>query len=278
MPPETVEEFFQKMHFTMASMPKRLRQCAHYVTNNPEKIAISTVVELSEGAGVPPSAFVRFCQELGFSGFSQMRRVFRDSIESNWPDYPTRLKGLRENGPSSSTAMLAEFIEAGRTSLERLSKTISEQDLDKSSFLLSQADTIHVVGYRRAFPVASYIMYVFEKMGIPAILHSGVGKLESSYMLRKNDALLAITFAPYRPETIQLSEKAMELGLDVIAITDTNTQSLFGERANHLVVDEYDVGAFRGLSATLSVAVTLAVLIGTRRDSQARPKIPVAIS
>ena len=72
-------------------MPKRLRQCADFIARNPDRVAVSTVAELAAAAEVQPSAMMRFCQELGFSGFSQMQRLFRDEYSRKWPDYATRL-------------------------------------------------------------------------------------------------------------------------------------------------------------------------------------------
>ena len=43
----------------------------------------------------------------------------------------------------------------------------------------------------------SYLTYVFEKMAVPVMLHDGVGKLDHRHALRKGDAVLAISFAPY---------------------------------------------------------------------------------
>ena len=63
---------------------------------------------------------------------------------------------------------------------------------------------MHVVGLRRAFPVAAYLVYVFEKMQVPAMLHDSVGKLDHRFALRPGDAMLAITFAPYSEETLAL--------------------------------------------------------------------------
>jgi DNA-binding MurR/RpiR family transcriptional regulator len=56
--------------------------------------------------------------------------------------------------------------------------------------VLARADTVHVVGLRRAFPVATYMAYVFEKMSVPAMLHDSVGKLDHRFALRRGDALL----------------------------------------------------------------------------------------
>ena len=78
--------------------------------------------------------------------------------------------------------------------------------LERAVEVLAAAPMIHLVGYRRAFPVASYLAYALEKMAVPCILHSGVGKLATAHALRPRDAVLAITFAPYSPETIAFAE------------------------------------------------------------------------
>ncbi|MFD1808932.1 hypothetical protein ACFSHQ_14800 [Gemmobacter lanyuensis] len=40
------------------------------------------------------------------------------------------------------------------------------------------------MGFRRAYPVASYLTYVFEKMSVPSMQHDGVGKLDHRFALR----------------------------------------------------------------------------------------------
>src|SRR5690606_18549988 len=121
--PASVDEFQERLVQIADTLPKRLRQCADFVPHNTDKIAVSTVAELAAAAGVQPSAFMRFCQLLGFTGFSDMQRLFRDSYGQRWPDYATRLENLRAAGSQSPSALLAEFVEAGRLSLERLAAT-----------------------------------------------------------------------------------------------------------------------------------------------------------
>ena len=195
-PPASVEAFRARLGAMMDGLPRRLRQCAEYITANSDRIAVSTVAELAAGADVPPSALMRFCHTLGFSGFSEMQRLFREAYNPGWPDYATRLKNLKAGAGGQPAALLAEFVEAGRLSLEALTKSLDEAALAKAVALLAAADTVHVMGLRRAFPVASYLAYVFDKMQVPAMLHDGVGKLDHRFALRPGDALLAITFAP----------------------------------------------------------------------------------
>ena len=266
-PPASVDEFRARLADILDDLPRRLRQCADYIAANTDRIAVSTVAELATGADVPPSAVMRFCQILGFSGFSEMQRLFREAYSPGWPDYSTRLKNLKEGGAGSPTALLAEFIEAGRQSLEALAKSADEVALQQAVAVLSGADTVHVVGLRRAFPVASYLAYVFEKMSVPAMLHDGVGKLDHRFALRPNDAVLAITFAPYSEETLTLAQDAKARGLPVVALTDRMTSPLVRFSDAILTVPEVDFGAFRSLSATIAMAIALAVAVGSARGS-----------
>lgn len=263
--PATVEEFRDRLAAVSDDLPKRLRQCADYVAANTDRIAVSTVAEMAAGAEVPPSALMRFCQILGFSGFSEMQRLFREAYTPGWPDYSTRLKNLKDSGAGSPAALLAEFVEAGRMSLEALAKSVDEAALARAVDLLAGAETVHVVGLRRAFPVATYLAYVFEKMSVPAMLHDGVGKLDHRFALRANDALLAITFAPYSEETLTLAQDAQQRGLPVVALTDRLTSPLARHAAATLIVPEVDFGAFRSLSATIAMAISLAVAVGSAR-------------
>jgi DNA-binding MurR/RpiR family transcriptional regulator len=265
-PPASVEEFRARLALQIDRLPRRLRQCADHVAAHMDRIAVSTVAELAAAADVPPSALMRFCQIMGFSGFSEMQRLFREAYAPGWPDYATRLRNLKEGEAGSPSVLVAEFVEAGRLSLERLARELDEAALAQAVATLAAAGTLHVVGLRRAFPVASYMAYVLEKMQVPAILHTGTGKLDHRHALRPGDAVLAITFAPYSEETIALAQDARDRGLPVVALTDRMGSPLARLAGAVLTVPEVDFGAFRSLSATLALALALAVAIGSARE------------
>ena len=261
--PASIEEFTSRMLEVSDRLPKRLRQCVDFVAANLDRVAFSTVAEMADGAGVAPSAFMRFCKVLGFSGYSEMQKLFRESYTQNWPDYATRLKRLRESDAGSPSALLAEFIDAARQSLENLASTIDPNRLDAAIKALSEANMVHIVGLRRAFSVATYFAYAFEKIGVPTMLHDRVGKLDSRRAIRKGDVLIAISFAPYTAETVELAEAARRAGAEVVAITDSVASPLRLADPILLTVSEADFGDFRTHSATLSLAVALVVAVGT---------------
>lgn len=267
MTPNSLSDLFQRLETQRPDLPKRLAQCADFITEHRDRVALGTVAELAAEAGVSPSAMMRFAQAMGFAGFTDMQRLFRAALRGALPDYGTRLQVLREAGAGSPSALLAEFVEAGRSSLETLATSVDAQVLDQAAARLAQADAIHIMGLRRAFPVATYMAYAYEKMEIPTILHQSMGKLSFHNALREGDAAIAVTFAPYSPETLEFIAAASQRGLPLVVITDTRAALPDGGEVLPLLVSEVDFGAFRSLSATLTLAISLAVAVGARRDA-----------
>lgn len=266
-PPATVDAFRDRLMALNGQLPRRLQQCADHVATHLDRIALSTVAQIAQGAGIPPSAVMRFCQIMGFTGFSEMQRLFRGALSRAAPDYATRLANLKAGGAGKPSTLVAEFVEAGRQSMEALARDLNESQLDQAVTVLSKARTIHLAGFRRSFPVASYLAYVFDKLGVPAVLHDGVAGLGHRSTLQPDDALLAITFAPYSEETLALATQARDRGLPVVALTDPPATSLSGVASTILTVTEIDFGAFRSLSAAIALALALAVAVAARRET-----------
>jgi DNA-binding MurR/RpiR family transcriptional regulator len=265
--PQTIEAFRDRLMDLSGQLPRRLQQCADHIARHMDTIALSTVAQVAQRAGVPPSAMMRFCQIMGFSGYAEMQRLFRLALSRAAPDYATRLANLKAGGAGQPSTLVAEFVEAGRQSMEALTRDLNETALNQAVDALSQAHVIHLAGFRRSFPVASYLAYVFDKLGVPAVLHDGVAGLGHRSSLQPGDALLAITFAPYSEETLALATQARARGLAVIVLTDPPATPLAGSADTILTVTEIDFGAFRSLSAVIALALALAVAVAARRET-----------
>jgi len=263
---DTVDDLASFLRHNGSKMSKRLRECATYILEYRDQIAVSTVADIAAGAGVQPSAVIRFCKFCGFSGFSELQRLYRDEHTTGRPNYTTRLEQMRVAGPMSPNALLADFVDAGRTSLAGLFDTVDMDAMDQASTLISKAKMIHTTGFRRAFPVISYLTYMLEKMGIPTVQHTGVGGIDQLHAIRKGDVVLAVTYAPYSQETIKVTDHARSVGATVITITDIAPPATENPDDISLIVQEADIGAFRGLSASLTLATTLAICVGQMRD------------
>lgn len=253
------------------TMPKRLAQVARYALDNPDEIALGKVSEIAGHADVQPSTLIRFAQAIGYSGFSDLQKVFRSRLRDRWPDYRERLHALRDGeGDGSTGDLLGGFAEASITSLRRLQESVRDDDLRRAAALLDRAGTIYLLGQRRAFPVASYLAYSLAKLGLRATLLDNVASMlpEQADTVGPGDVLLAISFTPYTPSTVETASALARRGVPVVAITDSPFSPLTPAASVWLEVAEADHGAFRTLSASMCLALALAVAVGERRDAR----------
>ena len=252
------------------ALPRRLVQVAAFALENPDEIAFGTVASVAAQAAVQPSTLIRFAQTIGYAGFSDLQEVFRAQLKSRWPDYRERLARLRTDdggGHDAAGDLLHGFAESAIASIERLRDTIVSTDIDRAAAILAGAETVFLLGMRRAFPVTSYLAYALGKLGLRPVLVDHIAALAPEQIgdASPRDAVIAVSFTPYWPMTVELTEKAAARRVPVIAITDSPFSPLAPSATVQLEVVEADYSGFRSLSATLCLALALAVATGAQR-------------
>lgn len=259
-----------------ASLSKRLQQIAEFALANPNDMALATVSEIAQRADVQPSSLIRFAKAFGYSGFTAMQRVFRQRLTDQQPSYSERIKSLGQRGagaPASPASMLDSFAEASIQALHHLREETRSDLLQQAVSKLFRADAVHIVGQRRAFPVAAYLAYGLSHLGRHTFLVDSVGGMsaEQGGAVRKGDALIAVSFSPYSPETLAVTETAAKAGATVVAITDGPLSPLASHADVCLEVEEAQVGSFRSLSACMCLALTLVVSLGQKLEGRPSP-------
>ncbi len=248
-------------------LPKRLSQVAGFALDNPEDMAFGTVAVVAELAQVQPSTLVRFAQALGYEGFSDLQTVFHSLLRNRWPDYEDRLKSLDPGESGGAEALLAGFCDSAAMSLVRLRERITGESLDRAIEILAAAETIYLLGQRRAFPVTAYLAYAFTKLRIRSVLVDNIASLgpDQVAFATERDALLAVSFTPYTPATVEIANRLAQQ-IPVVAITDSAFSPLTQNARIWFEVAEADFGAFRAVSGSFALAMTLAVGIGRKRN------------
>lgn len=264
--PASVSDLLEKIDRSVDLLPKRLKQCASFTRRHLHLIAVSTVADMARAAGVAPSVYMRFCQALGFSGYSEMQALFRERYTEFRPDYERRLAHLREEGAQDPGRLLAEFAESGHKSLIGLANSVTSGTLETIAEGMAAARVVHLVGLRRAFAVVSSMAYLLGKLDVPTILHPGSGMIETQAAIRSDDVLFAVTYAPFSDETIRLAHAAAARGATVYGLTDVERCPIEDLAAAMLIAREDEVAGFRALTASITLSTALAVATGARRD------------
>jgi DNA-binding MurR/RpiR family transcriptional regulator len=263
--PSTLADLKAKIASEHVSLSKRLRQVARYLLDHPNEIAFGTVAVIAKDAEVHPSTLVRFANAFGYTGFSEMQRLFQQHLLHESPSYSDRIrlakKSLGEETSEGPVGLLHQFADANSSALKQLLSDIDVEQLQAAGDILRDAEAIYVMGVRRAFSVASYFSYALRHADRRSILIDGIGGLthEQAGSMRKGDALIAISFHPYGQETQAVARDAIERGIPVVLLTDSELSPLASEATAVLALKEADVHGIRSLSASLCVAQALSI-------------------
>lgn len=61
------------IHSKKAQMPKKEQFLAEYISSNTKTVIKSSIQKLSKDTGISTATIVRFCQEIGVDGFSELK-------------------------------------------------------------------------------------------------------------------------------------------------------------------------------------------------------------
>jgi len=264
-PPATAEEFRSLLLERYDGLSKRLKQVARYVLDEPNELALETLAVIAARCGVQPSAIVRFAQSFGFSGASQLQRLFRDGLISanSSLGYGERVRQFSESVSQTPAGegLLTEFVEGNILALQNLSHTVSEQDMQAAVNLIARAAVVHVAGFRRAFPIAAYLAYSLQQLGKHVQFIDGVGGLArpQANTVDKKDVVIAVSFRPYAPETVEVAEIAARKGAKVLSISDSRVSPIAKLGTVTLQVRDSEVRNFRSLAASMCLAQAVAI-------------------
>jgi DNA-binding MurR/RpiR family transcriptional regulator len=281
----TYEELREAIVERFPILSKCLQQIATYALDNPSEMALETIASVAPRASVQPSSLIRFAKVFGFSGYSEMQKVFRLRLTDAMPDYKERLRLLGDNRSGekgkNATSLLEQFVQADIAGLQCL----LQQDrigelLERSIELIMRAETVYLVGHRRSFPITCYLSYALSQLHVRNVLVDGVGGMfvqQVSHATAK-DLMLAVSTKTYSPDVVQTVREAAQRHIPVVVITDSPLSPLTEHATVSLEVQQASVQMFRSLAVPMTVAITLIVALGraleSKRPSGSGPRTP----
>lgn len=282
-PPTTADELRSEIVQRYEGLSKRLQQIARYILDEPNEVALETLAVIAARCAVQPSTIVRFAKSFGFDGATQMQRLFRDGLLSTSAalGYSERVRQLDEATSAEGARpadLLAEFVEGNQLALEHLLETVSGADMRAAVDLIARADTVHVMGFRRSFPVASYLAYSLLQTGKRAVFIDGIAGLAQAQVqaMTRRDLLIAVSYQPYAEETVAIVDAARARGGKVLAISDSPVSPVAKPADTVLLVRESEVRKFRSLSASMCLAQALVINFAFAASRRRSPEGPSA--
>lgn len=255
------------------SLSKRLKQVAQYVLDNNNSIVFDTVATIAERANVPPSTLIRFANAFGFSGFNEMKQIFRETLMEETSNYTERLqlsRKLDEQQQEAPNDILNIFAKANTQALQQLANQTSQEQLQQAVDILKNAQNIFIIGLKRSFSIACYLDYALHHLDCRSFVINGLGGMfdEQLNQVKKGDVVVAISFSPYAQETLNIMDITAQKGIKQIAITDSQISPLLMFSDVSFVIKEAQVRGFRSQCASMTLVQTLAIALGLELEKK----------
>jgi DNA-binding MurR/RpiR family transcriptional regulator len=264
--PQSYEELRAVLSSGTVRLPKKLRQVAIFLWQQPTAVALGTVTSVAQQAGVQPSTLVRFAQTFGYSGFSDLQEIFKAYLSGGWRE----AKDSPPGASGEAAALIEGFVKSSQASLTRVSERLDFAALETIAGGLAGAGIIYIVGSKRAYCVANYLSLALSKLGVRNIALDNVGSAAFEHLrcAGERDAVLAISFTPYNSITPELAASAAQRGVPLFSLTDSAFSPLAPMSKAYVEVVEEDFSGFKSLAATLAVAMALVLRIAELRGAK----------
>ncbi len=210
---------------SFSSLSPKLQAAARFVVDHPSEVVIASMRSVAERAGEQPATLVRLAQQLGYSGWPDLKSALAHDLGLHHDSYGQRAKSLAARGRSAE--LPGELFVAQHQNLKTTEMQCADS-LHQAASLLRRAETVHIAGFRASYPIAYALFYGYRLFRNTVQLIDGQsGGLEMQVRLfESKDVLVVTSFAPYSRESLLVAEAAKAAGLQIIALTDSQASPL----------------------------------------------------
>jgi DNA-binding MurR/RpiR family transcriptional regulator len=275
--PKTAEEVIAVLTAAFPGLPPALQAAARYIIDNPREAGVKSLRSLAKKTSVHPNAFVRLARQIGFEGYEEMREPFRRFLVSGdlggFGDRARWLKALATEG--GSAAVVGEMASAIAENLERGFRRQDVERLEALAARIMAARRVYVLGMGSAYSLAHQFWYVARMAfdHITPVPRHGSLPIDDMALVGEGDLVIALTFQPYRSETMAAVRLAKRRGASVVGITDSLTSPLAREAEEAVICPTSTPQFFQSHAAVTGLLETLIAILVARAGDEALARI-----
>jgi DNA-binding MurR/RpiR family transcriptional regulator len=241
------------------------RRIAEAVLEHPTLLAFGTVSDLANRVDTSRPSIVRFATKLGFDGYTDLQNWIRKELSRQLSSPSQR---IRQQGGSAIPAR-ASIEEA----LHQTFDSLDEQRLDLLATPIARARRV-------------WILSGETSMAGAIVLHSGLSMIRSDVhrvdeqstgrdlsSAERGDTAVVFDFARYRRNSVTAARALAELGVDIVAITDSPLSPLAALTKTWCELKVPAVGPFDSSLPAVLTAELLVSRVVHQLGDQAREQI-----
>ncbi len=197
------------------------RRMARFFVEQRSVVLLNSAAEIADRAGTSDATVVRTARALGFDGLASLREAILSDITGPAP--ADRLTKTLQDVSATSDGVLAHVLREHYSSLETMTSPTFGAAFERAVDMLFAARRRYVFGIGPSGSVAEYAALQFNRIGLrsSALSRSGIGLADGLQDMEAGDAVLMLAYAPIYREVSVVLERAGELGVPTVLISDS---------------------------------------------------------
>jgi len=203
---------------------------ASFFAQHREEVVFLSAVEIAARLDTSDATEIRAAQSLGYSGLPDLKTELRDALRTRATPTLRLGRSLEELGEDPA-AVLEHVLATEMELLHDARKTLRPEDFSRALDLLAKAERVVIQGLGPNAPLAEYFAARLRRMRRPALAVGERGQALADALLdmRKGDVVIVLAYDRQNPESELTLERARDLGLPSILVTDTLGLALAGQ-------------------------------------------------
>ena len=215
-----MENLLKSIQSSYTNLPQAQRAVAEYIVEHYQDIPFHSVTAIARTIGVSDTTIIKYCMQLGFSGFGDFKKKVTDYVQnqSTWHNQLEQHLNEIEEQDAYSKVYYVE-VNNMQTTLEN---PRNRQSYDALLPMLDQAHHIYIMGFRSSAILARYFALSLGQLGYPTYpITPEVGDYhELAMRMTPTDLLISFSFSRYMQDAVDIADHAMKKGVPHVAFTD----------------------------------------------------------
>ena len=210
---------------------------AGYIIQNSESLYFMSITKLADETKVSVATIVRFCNALGYKGYSELIEDVQEELQSRL-NTSSRFQIAQSSRLEVETGPLGKWgdsafpriLDHEIDNLRRLVETVKIEQFNQAVEMIHEAHNVLILGSMASTTLAKHMGRMMSKIKPMVDVLDDDGILNSTKLLRITPKTVVCIFAfPRYPSlTVRLAKDAVRRGGRVISVTDSSLSPISG--------------------------------------------------
>jgi len=242
-----------------SQMSRTQQRIGDYILNHTDTICFQSLKQTAAAAGTTEATVLKFCNQLGYSGFLQFKRELQSYVKQRMSPQETLAASLRV--AQHEPQIYHRIIETEKRALSLTYAATTPENLEVFVSALRQAGRVFVVGQHVSEVVARSLTAKLRRIGVETYLvdvNDYYDVEQAAVCAREDDLFVMISFPTYSPKVRALVEYLGGLGIKMVSITDRYSSPIAAYSAAVLVCNSDHEVFYNSITAAVSLGSMIA--------------------